>query len=300
MKPLLSVVTITYNHEPYIEKCIKGVLMQKVNFPIEFIIAEDCSTDGTRKICERFAKEYPDKIRLITSDANIGGLANEKRAMEVACGKYIAFCEGDDYWTDPDKLAKQVEFLESHPDYTVCFHDRMILKNGSITHKDAFAKFRKTGEDGFELTLPMFYNNWIAFPFTMVFRRSAFEIGWYEKYRMFRDSHMVFHFLQKGKGYVFDFIGGVRTVHTDSMFHSMDRFEIARTDMLVYQELYRANRHTPQGVGLKHEYVERIKCCIDNAQRAHKGKIYQFRLALKLFFLEGSLKTFVKSVLSVK
>ena len=96
--------------------------MQQVNFPIELIIAEDCSTDGTRAICQQYAEQYPDLIRLITSDSNVGAIANERRAMLAARGKYIAFCEGDDYWTDPLKLQKQVDFLESHPDYSVTFH----------------------------------------------------------------------------------------------------------------------------------------------------------------------------------
>ena len=83
--------------------------MQQVKFPIELIIAEDCSTDGTRAICQRYAEEYPELIRLITSDSNVGAIANERRAMLAARGKYIAFCEGDDYWTDPLKLQKQVQ-----------------------------------------------------------------------------------------------------------------------------------------------------------------------------------------------
>ena len=99
MFPLVSVVTITYNHAPYIAKCIEGVLMQQVNFPMEFIIAEDCSTDGTRTICEEYAAKYPDLIRLITSEHNVGYNPNELRAMKAVRGKYIAYCEGDDYWT---------------------------------------------------------------------------------------------------------------------------------------------------------------------------------------------------------
>ena len=118
----LSVVTITYNHAPYIAKCIEGVLMQQVNFPMEFIIAEDCSTDGTRAICEEYAKKYPDLIRLLPSEGNMGAVMNEQRAFEAARGKYIATCEGDDYWTDPLKLQKQVDFLESHPECTASFH----------------------------------------------------------------------------------------------------------------------------------------------------------------------------------
>ncbi len=122
MKPLVSVKTITYNHEPYIRQCIEGVLMQKTDFPIEYVIGEDCSTDGTREIVAAYAQQYPDVIRLITSDRNVGARENALRTREICSGEYVAVCEGDDYWIDPLKLQKQVDFLESHTDCAFCFH----------------------------------------------------------------------------------------------------------------------------------------------------------------------------------
>jgi glycosyltransferase involved in cell wall biosynthesis len=107
---------ITYNHAPYIAQAIEGVLKQKVNFPIELVIGEDCSTDGTREIVFEYQKKYPDIIRVITSDKNVGGKKNSYRTMKACRGKYIAFCEGDDYWHHPSKLQKQVDYMESHPE----------------------------------------------------------------------------------------------------------------------------------------------------------------------------------------
>ncbi len=120
--PMVTVVTITYNHLPYIEKCIQGVLMQQTAFPIEFIIGEDFSTDGTREIVFENAKKYPNTIRVITADYNVGAEANSLRCLKAYRGKYIALCEGDDYWTDPFKLQKQVDFLEKNPEYVMCYH----------------------------------------------------------------------------------------------------------------------------------------------------------------------------------
>lgn len=117
IKPLVSVKTITYNHAPYIKKCIDSILMQKTNFKFELVIGEDFSTDGTRDICKRYAEQYPEIIKLIISETNVGAKVNSKRTFEECQGKYIAFCEGDDYWTDPDKLQKQVDFLEDNSDY---------------------------------------------------------------------------------------------------------------------------------------------------------------------------------------
>jgi glycosyltransferase involved in cell wall biosynthesis len=124
--PLVSARTITYNHAPYIKQCIEGVLMQKTTFPFEYIIGEDCSTDGTREIVLEYAQNHPDIIRVITSDANVGGNENSKRSLSACRGKYLASCEGDDYWTDPLKLQKQVDFLEAHLEYVMCFHNTMI------------------------------------------------------------------------------------------------------------------------------------------------------------------------------
>ncbi len=108
-EPLVSVNTITFNHAPYIRTCIEGALMQKTNFPFEIVIGEDCSTDGTREIVFEYANNYPEKIRVITSDANVGAMENDKRTNFSCRGEYIAYCEGDDFWIDPLKLQKQYD-----------------------------------------------------------------------------------------------------------------------------------------------------------------------------------------------
>ena len=112
----VSVLMITYNHENFIREAIEGVLMQKTDFPIELIIGEDCSTDGTRKIVMEYASKYPDIIRPLLPDSNLGMMKNFIETMQAATGKYIALCEGDDYWTDPYKLQKQVDILNKLPD----------------------------------------------------------------------------------------------------------------------------------------------------------------------------------------
>ena len=114
--PLVSIQMITYNHAPFIAQAIEGVLQQKTSFPFDLVIGEDCSTDGTREIVFEYQKKYPDIIRLITSDKNVGVNKNGLRTMKACQGKYIAFCEGDDYWHHPEKLQKQADYMESHPE----------------------------------------------------------------------------------------------------------------------------------------------------------------------------------------
>lgn len=114
-EPLVSARMITYNHAPFIAQAIEGVLQQKTNFPFELVIGEDCSTDGTREIVLDYAKRYPDIIQVITSEQNVGMHKNGRRTNQACRGKYIAYCEGDDYWHNPDKLQKQVDYMESNP-----------------------------------------------------------------------------------------------------------------------------------------------------------------------------------------
>ena len=123
-KPMVSVISITYNHEPYIRDCLEGFLMQKTNFPAEIIIHDDASTDHTADIIREYYEKRPDLFHVIIERENCYSI--HKPIMmplyKQAQGKYIALCEGDDYWTDPLKLQKQFDFLESHPEYSGCFH----------------------------------------------------------------------------------------------------------------------------------------------------------------------------------
>ena len=131
-KPLLSILSITYNHEKYIAQAIESWLMQKTDFDIEIVIGEDCSTDNTREIIESYWEKHPKLFRVITSDTNVGMMPNFIRTLEACKGKYIALCEGDDYWTDPYKLQKQVDFLEGNEEFVICFHQVKVLRNNFI------------------------------------------------------------------------------------------------------------------------------------------------------------------------
>ena len=126
--PLVSVCMITFNHESYIREAIEGVLMQKINFTIELIIGEDCSTDNTRKIVKEYEALYPEIIVAQYPETNRGMMRNFTSVLQSARGKYIALCEGDDFWTDPLKLQKQVDFLEMNEEYSICFHNVKIFK----------------------------------------------------------------------------------------------------------------------------------------------------------------------------
>lgn len=131
---MVSIACITYNHAPYIRECLNGFLMQKTNFPIEILIHDDASTDGTEEIIREYEAKYPDIIKPLYETEN--QWVKGRRGSAVfnfprAKGKYIALCEGDDYWTDPYKLQKQVDFLEGNPDCSLCFHAWKSIRNNN-------------------------------------------------------------------------------------------------------------------------------------------------------------------------
>ena len=241
MEVLLSVVTITYNHAPYIAKCIEGVLMQQVNFPMEFIIAEDCSTDDTRTVCEEYAERCPELIRLLPSERNLGTVDNERRAIAAAKGKYVAVCEGDDYWTDPLKLQRQVNFLESHPDYSVCFH--RYRKHFEVDNhiEDVDTDLFADGGESRELSMYDAMHRWQTQYLSMVFRRECYDLDLPDHYQYFRDTHQIYHLMLRGRCQLFSFYGGVYNVTGTGIYSDMDALRQEQMTLYVDQELWKVN-----------------------------------------------------------
>jgi glycosyltransferase involved in cell wall biosynthesis len=118
---------MTYNHARFIEQAIESALAQELEGRHEILIADDCSTDGTREIVRAYADRYPKLIRLLPLERNIGENAVRAYGTQAARGMYVALLDGDDYWTSPDKLRTQVEFLDAHPDYAMCFHNAAVV-----------------------------------------------------------------------------------------------------------------------------------------------------------------------------
>lgn len=126
-RPRVSVLMLTYNQEKYIRAAIESALMQRTTFNYEIVIGDDCSTDSTRIIVSEYAARNPDKIRLLLHSANVGSLRNLAEVLSHCRGELVAFLEGDDYWTSPEKLQKQVDFLDEHAECALCFHNATVI-----------------------------------------------------------------------------------------------------------------------------------------------------------------------------
>ena len=128
---MASVIVLTYNQQAYIGQALDSILMQKTRFPYEILVGDDASIDKTGSIVRSYAQAYPQIIRPFIRERNLGVTRNLYELLKHTRGKYIASCEGDDFWTDPEKLELQIDFLENHSEYSGCTHNaRVIDENG--------------------------------------------------------------------------------------------------------------------------------------------------------------------------
>jgi len=136
--PVVSICTITYNHEAFVAEALDSFLMQETDFPFEIVIDDDCSPDGTAEVINQYIKQFPNIIKANLREKNVGMMPNFTENMKRAKGKYIALCEGDDYWTDPLKLQKQVDFLRDNIDTTMIFENAKIVNEKNTTSLELF------------------------------------------------------------------------------------------------------------------------------------------------------------------
>ncbi|MCO5947240.1 glycosyltransferase [Mucilaginibacter flavidus] len=203
---LLSVCLITYNHAKYIREAIDSVLSQKANFALQLVIADDCSTDGTRELLLDYQKRYPDLIHLIVREKNVGAAKNWIELISYPQSKYIAYLEGDDYWTDPYKLQKQVDFLDANPEYSMCFHNAKV-----IFEENEYPPVYFNGADQKEiLYFDDLANHWQIASASIVYKRSLLALpDWIESVN---NGDLAMHFLLI-EGGPFKYIDNVMCVY---------------------------------------------------------------------------------------
>lgn len=202
---MVSVGMLTYNHEKYISQAIESILMQEVNFDYEIVIADDCSTDGTRDIIRSYYEKYPDIIHPIFNEVNLGGQKNANSIRTACKGKYRATLEGDDYWITTTKLQKQVDFLETHPDYIAIGGDFTCIDDNGKPCKFPWGDIRYTYCQGEEYTMEDL-QNWLlpAHASCMCFRNifieiSKEELDYFHSIKCLGDRRTSMYLLMHGK-----------------------------------------------------------------------------------------------------
>ena len=246
--PLVCTSTLAYNHEPYIRECLDGILMQKTTFPVQILVHEDCSTDKTAEILKEYQAKYPNLIKVFYQSENVFSLKDPeekiKRRAEYnswKIGKYIATCEGDDYWIDPLKLQKQVDFLEVNPEYVLTCHRYKVLDHEKkIWSGDNADKLFKGDIKGF--TFDYSIKHWITKTLTLVFRKDAlFE---YEKYKgLSRDTVLIYFLMKNGLGYCFNDISGVYRLNNGGVCGKQGVRKNTFNAYYVLKDLYKHERN---------------------------------------------------------
>lgn len=267
--PLVSIRCLVYNHEPYLRQCLDGFVMQKTNFAFEAIVHDDASTDGSAAIIREYADKYPDIIKPIYEienqyskrDGSISRIMNNAVHPSV---KYIALCEGDDYWTDPLKLQKQVEFLESHPEYSMCytnilcynqtkkkFHE-WILSDADIITIDDLIKYNRVH------TLTTVLRKSLLFEYLDFSNRlPSFPLGDYQMWLWMALKAPIYHFKMET---------GVYRILEESASHSINALKHFYFDLACYDIRLIFIREF--GLKFKSYYLRRLKYvlleCIKN------------------------------------
>lgn len=237
-RPLVTVRCLVYNHEPYLRQCLDGFVMQKTDFPFEAIVHDDASTDNSAAIIREYAEKYPDIIKPIYESENQYRKGTIGKIMDNAISpfsKYIAICEGDDYWTDPYKLQKQVDALEAHPECSICFAKvATITSDGNLQRRihpsfsiptifelSDFVKW-EFGDSG-----------WVFHTSCFLYRKNVildYNEALNTKFKGFPHGDLIIqlHCLHHGKGYYIpDFVSCYRTLSGGYNSYVMNHVEFA-------------------------------------------------------------------------
>ena len=248
--PLVSIRCTVYNHEPFLRECLDGFVMQKTNFPFEAIVHDDASTDGSAAIIREYAEKYPDIIKPIYETENqywkgVGAVGKIIDAAIHPNTKYIAFCEGDDYWTDPNKLQIQVDFLESHPEFVLTSHD--YIEYDEDKHEFAqesqwgrSATDAKHSDEVIEYDTKAYFRHWFTQPLTCVYRRGDYREELKSKgYSSAIDDIYFYVVLQHGKGAFLNRLMGVYRRHSGGVWTSRGLAGQERGAMRYAIEIYK-------------------------------------------------------------
>ena len=220
--PLVSIQCLVYNHEPFLRQCLDGFVMQQTTFPFEAIVHDDASTDGSAAIIREYAEKYPDIIKPVYETENQWGKGTIKKNMDAVMSpksKYIAICEGDDYWTDPHKLQLQVSFLEEHPDYSLSVHDFKVYEDVNQKFRNSHPiSFLKKDKELYTLTLDD-YKKGVFFTQTLtcVYRLSSLRESCYYSYPAKFDMTLFYALFTQGKCMLFNRDMGVYRIHSNSI-----------------------------------------------------------------------------------
>ena len=252
--PLVSIACVVYNQELFIQQCIDGFLMQRTTFTIEIIIHDDASTDNTTLVLKEYADKFPQLVLPIfqTENQYSKGINPGFEFVFPKCrGKYIALCEGDDYWIDPYKLQKQVDFLEENPEYSLCFHNALLLFTDKDTSSNPFKKLEEREYTGEEIL-----QEWTIPTASVIFRKDACDVKKLNNPNYFYGDIILFLTLaEKGKLWCINEPMCIYRKHAGGMTSQKDNLLVNIKKFIKHHEEIQIQ------FGGKYEIVEQLILC---------------------------------------
>jgi glycosyltransferase involved in cell wall biosynthesis len=231
----VSVLVVTYNHERFVRQALESAISQRLPQPFEILISEDCSTDGTREIVQGYAESHPHLVRLLLSQRNLHSNEVVARGFRAARGRYIAYLDGDDYWTNDDKLRTQVAFLDAQPDLTICFHNVQVVDE----HSQSMGRlWNAPGQPELSGLYELLRGNPIAAS-SVVYRRAAVsEVpGWYDRFFPVTDWPLHVLYAREGRiGYLDRTLGAYR-LHSGGLYSTLGEREKLEANADFYRRL---------------------------------------------------------------
>jgi glycosyltransferase involved in cell wall biosynthesis len=231
----VSVLVATYNHERFVRQALESAISQRLPQPFEILISEDCSTDGTREIVHGYAESHPHLVRLLLSERNLHSNEVVARGFRAARGRYIAYLDGDDYWTNDDKLRTQVAFLDAQPDLTICFHNVQVVDE----HSQSMGRlWNAPGQPELSGLYELLRGNPIAAS-SVVYRRAAVsEVpGWYDRFFPVTDWPLHVLYAREGRiGYLDRTLGAYR-LHSGGLYSTLGEREKLEANADFYRRL---------------------------------------------------------------
>lgn len=291
---IVSVCVITYNHCNYIRQCLDGILMQQTNFSFEIIVNDDCSTDGTAEIVKEYESKHPQlfKVTYQTENQYSKGVRGmfPRFCFPRARGKYIALCEGDDYWTDPLKLQKQVDFLEMHQDYVMTSH-KCSVYNETLKQ---YVSENSSEEDVSYSMKDLLGGKWYYQTLSILFRADALNNMQLYKYRISSDTVLVYELLQTGKGIQFKEVMGCYRYHDKGIWSLLNMNAQRDQEFKIRLHIYDVNQNVESAkllLSLWQKPISRlwllknIKYTLASEQifRRHFGCYFTIRLFFRKF-----------------
>lgn len=260
----------TYNHSKYIEDTLKGFSMQQTNFPFVCCVYDDASTDGEQDILKQWISSHCNSAEVEIYDHPLAIIYNAPDKDNPNCiyaihlqkintwknpekekmmnywksqAVYVAICEGDDFWTEPQKLQKQVDFLDDNPKYSFCCHRFKRLIQEDNSWEDDYASMLYKCNENLQITRSVFFSVWLTQPLTVLYRTKSYFAFQKKlsKYKYCRDVHLFYHLLRLGKGVSLNEIMGVYRIHSKGIASGQSLVNKYRIGFLVYWDLYKRN-----------------------------------------------------------